>query len=162
MYRIYIAFLLSAGILYTGCTPDTLLTLDNEGISRILSLMDENDPAFREKEVAFDSIVSYTGIRTYQGNEQNIKVKLFYFGDRMRGYFNLRDQDDKNLQVFGKMVGGYKAFKCMTTVNMEEAGGYMILDEQNEGIWSNGHINFEKEQIHLKKSVRDYNDLTAN
>ena len=87
-------------------------------------------------------------------------MKLFYFGPLARGYYNLADQDDKNLQVFGRQIDDHWAFKCVTKINMEEAGGYMILDQDHNGIWSSGHINFDTEKISLEKKDTDYQDLS--
>jgi hypothetical protein len=159
MYTPWRAIVVCVWLISVACDNESLSSFDNNDINSILSQVNENDESFKVKDVQFDSIVSYEGIRTYRGADQRIKLKLFYFGDLMRGYFNIRDLDDKNLQVFGRNLGQYRAMKCMTTVNMEEAGGYIILEGNNQGIWSTGHINFEKETITLKKTVSDYNDL---
>lgn len=144
-----------------SCESDTsLANMDTSRINTILTSVDETNASYTQKDVEFDSIVTYAGIRHYENQDQKVKMKLFYFGEFARGYFNIADLDDKNLQVFGRQVEGYWALKCVTKINMEEAGGYILLNDINQGIWSSGHINFQKEKIELEKQNTDYNNLT--
>ncbi len=143
-----------------SCQRSELTNLSPEGINNILAQFNENDAVFTQKDVEFDSINTLAGIRDYSNVQQRVKVKLFYFGDYARGYFNVSDIDDSNLQIFGKKIQDYWAFKCVTKINMEEVGGYIILKKNNSGIWSNGHINFNIEKINLTKQMVDYNNLT--
>lgn len=128
-------------------------------INNVLSYVVEDDPKFVEKGISFDSTVTMAGTRQYRNKTQRVKMKLFYFGDYTRGYYNLADQDNSNLQVFGRKVGDQWALKCVTKINMEEAGGYLILPPGGEGIWSSGHLNFEKQDISLTKQNVDYTVL---
>ncbi len=160
MYLLRCAIALIMIVLLTSCGGDTLSSLSKDDINNILAKVNEEDLAFKEGDVKFDSILTYAGTRTYLGEEQRIKMKLFYFGSLTRGYYNLADQDDKNLQVFGRRIDDNWAFKCVTKINMEEAGGYMILDDDLNGIWSSGHINFDTEKISLEKKDTDYQDLS--
>jgi hypothetical protein len=155
-----IGFALGGALLFFACGGDTLSSLDNNAINAILSNVNEADTTFTKKDVKFDSIVTLAGTRTYLGNNQKVKLKLFYFGNYARGYFNIKDLDDKNLQVFGNKLEDKWALKCVTKINMEEAGGYIIIDDSNQGIWSSGHINFNKEIIILTKQNKDYATLT--
>ena len=142
-----------------GCDSRTLETMTPEQINEILSHINEDDPAFVQKEVVFDSIVTSAGTRNINDRTERVKSRLYYFGDRTRGYFNLADRDEKNLQVFGKKINNRWVIKCVTKLNMEEVGCYMIMNPNGQGIWSNGHINFKTEQISLKKQNIDYDDL---
>lgn len=137
----------------------TLVDMDTAQINKILSSVNETAENYTQKDVKFDSIVTYAGTRSYENQDQKVKMKLFYFGEFARGYFNIKDLDDKNLQVFGRKVDNYWALKCVTKINMEEAGGYIVLDNNKVGIWSSGHINFSKEQIQFKQQDTDYNNL---
>lgn len=137
----------------------SLVDMDTAQINKILSTVNETAETYTQKDVKFDSIVTYAGTRSYERQDQKVKMKLFYFGEFARGYFNIKDLDDKNLQVFGRKVDNYWALKCVTKINMEEAGGYIVLDNNKEGIWSSGHINFSKEQIQFKQQDTDYNNL---
>lgn len=144
-----------------GCDNSTLESLTGEEINAILAHVNENDPEFVKKEVPFDSIITSAGYRSLNSNSERIKAKLYYYGDRTRGYYNLSDRDDKNLQVFGRKVGDYWALKCVTKLNMEEAGGFIILRHDGSGIWSNGHYNFKTGTISTKKQYRDYDELES-
>ena len=125
-----------------------------------MSNVDENDPTFTLKDVKFDSIITVAGQRTYLEDQQNIKMKIFYYGDTARGYYNISDLDEKNLQIFGKRVDDLWAFQCVTKLNMEEAGGYLIMDGNYQGIWSSGHINYKKQELTLLKRKKDYQELS--
>lgn len=134
----------------------------NEEINAILSQLNEADPLFTAKDITFDSIATYAGTRQLDDHLEKFKLKLFFYNGVCRGYFNLPSEDTKNLQVFGSKVDGKWIMKCVTKLNMEEAGGYMILEEKPgmlSGIWSNGHINFEKGTISMQKQDIDYNIL---
>ena len=144
-----------------GCDNSSLESLDKVEINKILANVDENDPEFVKKEVPFDSIITSAGSRSLNANSERIKAKLYYYGDRTRGYYNLSDRDEKNLQVFGRKVGDLWALKCVTKLNMEEVGGYIIINPDGSGIWSNGHYNFETGTISLNKQNRDYTELES-
>ena len=132
-----------------------------EEMNVFLSNFDVADPVFVEKDIQFDSILTIAGIRKLGKDSERVKCKLFFFGDYMRGYFNLADQDDKNLQVFGKRIDQYIALKSATKINMEESDGFLILDKDYNGIWSNGNINFQNGTIYMKKQNLDYTSLEA-
>lgn len=142
-----------------GCEDSSIHSLNNDQINKILSEVNEDDPKFVEKGVSFDSILTLAGHRSLNEKSEKVKARFYFFGERTRGYYNLPERDDKNLQVFGKKVGDKWAIKCVTKLNMEEAGGYIILNDNNKGIWSNGHYNFEKGLVSLKKQDKDYDDL---
>lgn len=144
-----------------GCDNRSLEKLKPEEINSILANVSEDDPAFVQKGISFDSIVTLAGTRTIGNKTERIKFRLYHFQHLTRGYFNLTDRDDKNLQVFGKLIDGNWVIKCVTKLNMEEVGGYIILQPDRNGIWSNGHINFKTETIALKKQTTDYDDLTS-
>ncbi len=154
----YVPALLIA-VMMTACNEASIRSFDNKEINALLVQVDENDERFIQKNVVFDSIVTRAGQRSLDNKTDRFKIKLFYFGDYARGYFNLALQDEKNLQVFGKRIGEYWVFKCVTKINMEEAGGYLILESDGSGIWSNGHVNFKKGVIDLKKQITDYSSL---
>ena len=145
-------------ILLAACSPHTVDTYTTEEINEIMSHVNGDDPAFTVKDIKFDSVITLAGNRVYKVDNQRVKAKIFYYGDLARGYFNLTDRDSKNLQIFGRKVDDLWAFTCVTKVNMEEVGGYMILDRR-QGIWSSGHINFEKQNISFKKLNQDYDTL---
>jgi hypothetical protein len=161
---IRLAFLFSLIVLSCSETKHSKRDLNTDDINNILGQVQENDPVFTEKGIAFDSIVTLAGIRQLEGKNERIKMKLFYFGSYSRGYFNLPDLDIKNLQFFGKKIDNSWALKCVTKLNMEEAGGYMIYwqgeNDSYEGIWSNGEVNFKQGKIILDRQVIDYNTLT--
>ncbi len=142
-----------------GCDSRTLENMTPEQINQILSHINEDDPAFVQKDIVFDSIVTSAGTRHINGKTERVKTRLYYFGDRTRGYFNLADRDEKNLQVFGQKIDNNWVIKCVTKLNMEEVGGYIIIEPGGQGIWSNGHINFKTEPISLSKQNIDYDDL---
>lgn len=154
------ALIIGSVIILASCAPSSVETYSTEQINEIMGHVDGDDPAFTVKDVQFDSVLTLAGTRTYRYDNQRVKAKFFYYGDLARGYYNLTDRDSKNLQVFGKKVDDLWAFTCVTKVNMEEVGGYMILDGFN-GIWSSGHINFEKQNINFKKLNQDYDTLQA-
>lgn len=155
-----VVILLSLWLCY-GCDSNRdLKDLDNDQINEILGAFDSEDPVFVNKDVKFDSILTLAGQRIVENKTERIKCKLFYFGPHVRGYFNLADQDDKNLQVFGKMTDGQLALKSVTKINMVESDGYIILDPNYEGIWSNGNVNFTIGSISLKRQKTDYTELT--
>ena len=142
-----------------GCEQRELSQLDNNKVNAILANVNEDDPQFVQKDVSFDSIVTTAGYRDINGESERIKMRLYYYGALTRGYFNLADRDDKNLQVFGKNVDGIWAIKCVTKLNMEEVGGYMLWKSYGDGIWANGHHNFKKQALSLKKQELDYDVL---
>ncbi len=148
-------------LLLSACQNESVQTLNTDQINQFMTQVHANDPAFTHKNVKFDSIVTLAGTRQYRQKSQKIKAKIFYFGDLARGYYNLADRDDKNLQIFGKKVDGLWIHTCVTKINMEEVGGYLILDQNRSGIWSSEHINFEKQEISLKKFGQDYTELTS-
>ena len=148
-------------LLLSACQNESVQTLNTDQINQLMTQVDANNPAFTQKNVKFDSIVTLAGTRQYRQESQKIKAKIFYFGDLARGYYNLADRDDKNLQIFGKKVDGLWIHTCVTKINMEEVGGYLILDQNRSGIWSSGHINFEKQEISFKKFSQDYTELTS-
>lgn len=152
-------FLISLWLVCYGCDDRTLESMTAEEINQILSHVNEEDPAFVAKDIAFDSVVTSAGSRTINGKVERVKSRLYFYGDLTRGYFNLADRDEKNLQVFGKKVEGNWVIKCVTKLNMEEVGGYMILSPDGNGIWSNGHISFKTETITLNKKNTDYDAL---
>ena len=145
-------------LVFLACKEPPLSSFDNEAINDILAVIDENSDDFVQQIGQFDSILTLAGTRVLDGRSERIKLKIFYFGEFGRGYFNLVDKDEKNLQFFCKKSQGYLAVLCVTKLNMEEAGGYIILNDRNEGIWSN--VNFKKGIISLKKMNIDYNRLT--
>lgn len=153
--------IVSVILLFAACQTESVQTLSTDQINQLMTQVDENDPAFTQKDVQFDSILTLAGTRQYRQETQKIKVKIFYFGNLARGYYNLADRDDKNLQVFGKKIEDLWVYTCVTKINMEEVGGYLILDPSQNGIWSSGHINFEKQEISLKKYSQDYTELTS-
>ncbi len=152
--------ILLAAVFLAACGEPSISSLDNYDINDLLVQVNEEDEIFVQKNVVFDSILTLAGRRTLEGKTELVKIKLFYYGDRVRGYFNLSDKDDKNLQVFGKRIGTYWVFKCVTKINMEEAGGYLIMENNRRGIWSNGHVNFKIGDIALTKQITDYSSLT--
>ncbi|MEE9374370.1 MAG: hypothetical protein V3V00_15045, partial [Saprospiraceae bacterium] len=139
--------------------------LSNEEVNLILDEIREDDSAFTQKGIEFDSIVTLAGNRVLNSEKVRVKLKLFYFGNHCRGYFNLPDLDTKNLQFFGKKINNMWALKCVTKLNMEEAGGYILFNytKKNDitGFWSNGHVNFKQGKIVLAKQELDYNTLTV-
>ncbi len=156
-----LVLILSLWLCY-GCDSEKDLTsLSNDDINLLLSHFDAEDPVFVNKEVQFDSILTIAGIRSIDDESERIKSKLFFFGEHTRGYFNLADSDTKNLQVFGKKIGDLWVLKSVTKLNMEESDGYIILDKNYDGIWSNGNINFRKGSIALKKQNIDYTELNT-
>lgn len=159
MLRLLSFIIIACSFLFFSCQEGALGDMSPTEINELLSQLNENDPIFTQKEVKFDSIVTLAGIRGFSNVKQKVKLKLFYFGDHARGYFNVSDVDDSNLQIFGKKINNNWAFKCVTKINMEEVGGYIILKKDNSGIWSNGHINFTVEDIKLTKQPQDYNSL---
>jgi len=144
-----------------GCDNRSIEGLSVDKINEILSNVNEEDPEFVIKDVVFDSVATLAGTRTLNGQSERIKARLYYYGDRTRGYFNLADRDDKNLQVFGRKVEDQWAIKCVTKLNMEEVGGYIILGSTGRGIWANGHYNFQKEEVTLTKQKIDYDALKS-
>lgn len=161
-----IRVLLLFSIIIIGCSGPSKQNenLNNDQINSILGQLQENDPVYTQKGISFDSIVTLAGIRSVNDKQERIKMKLFYFGDNCRGYFNLADLDSKNLQFFGKKVDNRWALKCVTKLNMSEVGGYIIFDKDSkglDGIWSNGDVNFQKGDIILTKQELDYNTLTV-
>lgn len=148
-------------LIFVSCNAPSLRSLSTDQINAILRQINENDEAFTQKEVSFDSIITLAGTRHLESKAERIKLKLFYFGDRSRGYYNLSDRDVSNLQIFGQKIEGLWVFKCVTKINMEEAGGYLIIQDQSKGIWSNGHVNFRKGLLELEKKYTDYNELEA-
>ena len=145
---------------FLSCRDSSLQSFDSTKINALLSHLDEENPVFVSKDVVFDSIITVVGQRQIKGSVDKLKAKLFFYDSFCRGYFNLIDNDDKNLQVFGQKIDSYWAFKCVTKLNMEEVGGYMIIDKELGGIWSNGHHNFDKGELALKISNKDYSQIT--
>ncbi len=161
---IRLAFLFS--LIVFSCSESKLgqRELSTDDINSILGQVQENDTAFTEKGIAFDSIVTLAGLRNLDESDARMKMKLFFFGDYCRGYFNLSDLDIKNLQFFGKKIDNMWALKCVTKLNMEEAGGYILFwpdGTDYSGIWSNGDVNFKQGKIRLAKQEIDYNTLTV-
>jgi len=144
----------------SGCGDSDLTSITPEEINALLAQVDEDSPQFVEKNITFDSIVTKAGTRHVGSMSERVKIKLFYFNDLVRGYFNLIDKDDKNLQFFGQKIGDRWVMECVTKLNMEEVGGYLILDK-TAGIWSNGNISFRPESITLHKSDIDYSVLKS-
>ena len=143
-----------------GCEGNQQLAqLNDNAINEILAHVDTEDPEFVKKGVTFDSIITIAGHRLLDGDREKVKCKLFYYGDYVRGYYNLSELDDKNLQIFGKQIPGYLIFKAATKINMKEADGYIIFDKGYNGVWSNGNVNFKKGSIELVKNNTDYNSL---
>lgn len=143
-----------------GCEGNVqLTTMSDSAINQILAQVDTEDPEFVQKGVSFDSIITIAGHRYLKGKKARVKCKLFFYRDYVRGYYNLTEQDDKNLQIFGKKTEDYLIFRSATKINMEEADGYIIFDKGYNGIWSNGNVNFEKGTIELVKNDTDYNTL---
>jgi len=143
----------------SGCGDSNLTSITPEEINGILSHVDEESPRFVEKSIKFDSILTLAGVRQSNDTSERVKIKLFYYNDLVRGYYNLIDKDDKNLQVFGKKVKNRWVLKCVTKLNMTEVGGYMILESGGASIWSNGDLNFKPQEITLLKADRDYDVL---
>ena len=161
-----IRVLLFFSLIILGCSQSKLEKdqMSTETVNSILGQVSENDSAFTEKGIAFDSIITLAGVRLLENKSERIKVKLFFFGDNCRGYFNLIDKDSKNLQFFGSKIDNKWALKCVTKLNMEEVGGYIIFwpsDKDIKGVWSNGDVNFKQGKIILTKQELDYNILTV-
>ena len=144
----------------SGCGDSDLTSITPEEINALLAQVDENSPQFVEKNITFDSIVTRAGTRLNGAASERVKIKMFYYNDLVRGYFNLIDKDDKNLQFFGQLIGDQWVVKCVTKLNMEEVGGYIIL-EGTEGVWSKGDINFQPELMTLLKKEIDYDVLKS-
>jgi len=151
--------LASLWLICLGCVDRSTEALTTDQINEILAEVNEDDLAFVEKGVTFDSVVTTAGFRELNGDQERVKMRLYYFGDLTRGYFNLADRDEKNLQVFGRKVNDRWALKCVTKLNMEEVGGYIILSPESQDIWANGHYNFKMEKFNLLKQNIDYDDL---
>ena len=152
-------FAMGLFLLIAGCGNSELKDLSNAEINEIMVHVNEDDPSFVEKGIAFDSIITLAGFRELDDKKERIKAKLYFFGERTRGYFNLADLDNKNLQVFGKKVEGDWAIKCVTKLNMEEVGGYILWSPGEDAIWSNGHYNFQKGNLSWTKQNTDYDVL---
>ncbi len=144
----------------SGCGDSNLTSITPEEINALLAQVDEESPLFVEKNITFDSIVTRAGVRQIGSGSERVKIKMFYYGNLVRGYFNLIDKDDKNLQFFGQKIGDRWVAECVTKLNMEEVGGYIILNG-TAGIWSKGDINFQPESITLRKSEIDYDVLKS-
>ena len=153
--------LISLWLICFGCESRKMNSLNDQKVNEILSSVDENDPGFVAKGISFDSILTLAGTRSLNDFSEPVKAKLYFYGDLVRGYYNLSNRDERNLQVFGKKVDEYWAIKCVTKLNMEEAGGYIILKSWRNGFWSNGHYNFEQGKISMSKQKIDYNDLQS-
>jgi len=80
----------------SGCGERNLTSITPEEINTLLAKVNEEEPKFVEKGISFDSIVTKAGIRSFNDTPQKVKMKLYYFQNRVRGYFNVIDQDDKN------------------------------------------------------------------
>ena len=133
--------------------------MTNEQVNKLLAQIDETSTVFTQKEVVFDSVITIAGQRIVGDKSERLKMKLFYFGSHCRGYYNLSELDDKNLQFFGQKIDGYWTLKCVTKLNMTEVDGYIILGENYNGLWSNGNVNFEQGTITLVKQNIDYTEL---
>lgn len=145
-----------------GCDSNTKLkSMTNEQMNKILAQIDETSSVFVQKDVAFDSIVTAAGSRFVNDREERMKIKLFYFGNHTRGYYNLSDKDDKNLQVFGQKVDGRWTLKCVTKLSGEEADGYLFFNDGYQGLWSNGSVNFVQGTFNMVKQNKDYADLKS-
>jgi len=131
----------------SGCGESSMTSITPEEINGLLSQVNEDDPEFVAKGIQFDSIVTKAGIRSIAETNERVKIKFFYFEDRVRGYFNLADSDDKNLQFFGRKVDDLWVLKCVTKINMEEVGGYLIFKKDGSGIWSKGDLNFKPHMV---------------
>ena len=144
-----------------GCANRSSNSLKDLDVNIVLSSVDEEDPRFVEKGIAFDSIITVAGWRSLESLKEPVKAKFYFYGDYVRGYYNLSNRDEKNLQVFGNKVDQYWAIKCVTKLNMEEAGGFLIFSDWKNGIWSNGHYNFEIGDISMVKKDIDYQDIVS-
>lgn len=153
--------LVSLWLGFSGCGESSLTSITPDKINSLLSQVNEDDPRFVEKSISFDSIITKAGNREISTSSERVKIKLFYYDDKVRGYFNLIDRDDKNLQFFGQRIEDLWVLKCVTTLNMQEVGGYIFLDEGGSGVWSNGDLNFKPQVISLLKSNKDYDALTS-
>lgn len=161
-----IRFTILLSLIVLGCsdTKQQQRNLNAEKVNSILGQIQENDPVYTEKGIDFDSIVTLAGSRVLDGALEKVKVKMFFFGEHCRGYYNLSEKDNKNLQFFGKRNADMWSLKCVTKLNMEEVGGYIMFwpeGENLEGVWSTGHVNFKQGKISLKKQDLDYNILTS-
>lgn len=157
----YVVFISMVLLLCFGCENTSLEKMDATQINEILSNVNENDPAFVQKGVSFDSVVTMAGTRTLDNLNERVKLRLYYFGDLVRGYYMLADRDDKNLQVYGKKVNGLWVIKCVTKLNMEEAGGYIMIRQDKTGIWSTGHYSFKTGTLAYAKQNIDYDELES-
>ena len=153
--------LVSLWLGFSGCGESNLTSITPDKINSLLSQVNEDDPRFVEKGISFDSIITKAGNREISTSSERVKIKLFYYDDKVRGYFNLTDRDDKNLQFFGQRIEDLWVLKCVTKLNMQEVGGYIFLDEDGSGVWSNGDLNFKPQVITLLKSNKDYDVLTS-
>ncbi|MEL6123139.1 MAG: hypothetical protein AAFQ02_00395 [Bacteroidota bacterium] len=158
----HITCILMCILICLGCeTKEKLKDWTPEQLNLVLSQVDTADPSFTQKEVAFDSIITLAGVRILGQEQERIKFKLFHFGPYVRGYYNLADRDDKNLQVFGKRIDSQWVMKCVTKLSMTEADGYLLLLPSGKSIWSNGSVGFEQGYLQLQKQATDYNDLVS-
>lgn len=149
-------FFLVLWLLYSCQVSKTLDQWDSSEINLLMANINIEEPIFTQKDIHFDSIVTLAGTRIVGKKLESIKLKLFYFGGYIRGYYNLSDQDNKNLQIFGKKLGPHLAFKVATKINMKESDGYIVLNNSHMGIWSNGSVNFAKGTIALTKNNKEY------
>ena len=113
-----LVILIGLWLICCGCDNRSLESLSVDEINVILSNVNEDDPGFVQKNVSFDSITTTAGTRSLEGKNERIKMRLYFYQDRTRGYYNLADRDDKNLQVFGRKVDDNWAIKCVTKLNM--------------------------------------------
>jgi hypothetical protein len=139
-----------------SCQHRSLSSLSNDEINALLAQVDENDAVFIEKGVTFDSVVTYVGTRELESTKERMKMKLFYFNGVMRGYYNLPDTDQKNLQIFGKEIEGNQVLKCVSNLISDEQGSYLIVDKNKAGIWASPHQNYKLGTFQLRKSAIDY------
>ncbi len=140
-----------------GCAQESTDIEDVKLINRTLAKINVSDPQYFDKGMGFDSVVVYAGERVVNGMEEKFKMQLFYFyGDYVRGYIKVPSRDNYNFQLFGRLSNGQLILKCVSTVQSDEQGSFMIIDDNKTGIWSSSHINFVIGTLTANKYNTDY------
>ncbi len=142
------------------CKTDSVRSLSDEEINGILATVDESSDRYIQKGIEFDSIVVYAGYRVLGAQKELLKMRLFYFGDHVRGYYKLPNGSNKNVQVFGRLNATNLVLKCVTTDQTDDQGSFMIIENNQKGIWASPHHNFERRIVDLSRYDADYESLT--
>ena len=95
-----------------------------------LELIDQvnvQNPAFkvRKNKEDFDQILTFLGSRTLNGETEDLKFKLFFWEDKIRGYYETV-YGGKNIQVFGYKEGNSIALKSQNNNVPQEDGVSMF------------------------------------